>query len=93
VESICQGCQVLREKFLKLPYPELFPVGCQDIAGFLGFFLLFPSDMWPNLQAPLADIAKIKHPGLMSVASVFSKCYQMSNRPVLGGCEKKVRSR
>jgi hypothetical protein len=80
-------------KFSEIAVFRIVSSGLSRYSRILRFFLLFPSDMWPNLLAPLVDIAKSEHPGLMSVASVFFKCYQMSNRPVLGGYEKKVRTR
>jgi hypothetical protein len=70
--------------FFEIAVSRIVSSGLSRYSRILRFFLLFASDMWPNLLAPLVDIAKNEHPGLMSVA-----CYQMSNRPVLGGYEKK----
>ncbi len=75
-------------KISEIAVSRIVSSGLLRYCRILRFLKLFPSDTWPNLLAPLVDIAKNKHAGLMSVASVFFKCYQMSNRPVLGGYEK-----
>jgi hypothetical protein len=77
VKRICQSLPNLEGKFSEIAVSRIVSSGLSRYSRILKFFFTFP--LW--------HVAKFA-----SSSCVFCKCYQMSNRPVLGGYEKKVRT-